>query len=121
MSFEPNEPTPESIIRADSVLHDLHKRIDIGAFLNPTNTAQARTAFAAGAKAPPFEYASATWVDREIELLQTLKVDKGHPFGELLASSIRSTAYMYLALPLSPVNIKLFMRGQFLPMPVINP
>ena len=98
MSFEPTEPIPESILRADSVLHDLHKRISIGAFLNPTNTSQARAAFAAGAKAPPFEYANATWVDKEIELLQTLKVDKGHPFGELLASSIRSTAYMYLAL-----------------------
>ena len=98
MTIELTESIPESIIRADRVLHGLHKRISVGAYLNPTNTTQARTLFMAGAEAPPFEYATASWVDRELELLQTLKVDRGHPFGELLASSIRSTAYMYLAL-----------------------
>jgi hypothetical protein len=98
MTIEPTESIPKSIIHADRVLHELNKRISVGSYLNPTNTGAARLAFVAGAKAPPFEYATASWVDSEIELLQTLKVDKGHPFGEMLAASVRSTAHMYLAL-----------------------
>jgi len=98
MTLELTEAIPESIIRADRALHELHRRVDIGAYLNPTNTQEARKLFVEGAKAPPFEYSDANWVNTEIELLQTLKVDKGHPFGELLASSIRGTAHMFLAL-----------------------
>ena len=89
---------PRSIVEADRALHELHLRVSYSRHLNPLNVTEALEAFKAGAEAPPFRYAPATWASEELSRLSQLRVEPGHPFSELLEQAIEYNAVFIHAL-----------------------
>ena len=82
---------PSPLLAADEALHGLYERIAFSQYLNPANTAEARTAFKAGAEQPPFSYRPADWADDELRGLDALEVPTDHPLALLLMEAIEGT------------------------------
>ncbi len=78
-------PLPPELIDSDARLHALLASIRFSAHLNPTNIAEAHVAFRAGAEAPPFQYAPATWAEDARATLDALVIPRTHPLGAELA------------------------------------
>lgn len=89
---------PAELLDADARLHALHAAIRFSRHLNPTNAAEARTAFLAGAEAPPFVYAPAEWADDALDTLDHLRVPLAHPLGVEVAAAAAETRALVVAL-----------------------
>lgn len=89
---------PHELLDADAALHEIHARVRFSAFLNPVNVPAARDAFLAGAAAPPFTYAPATWADDALDALRRLRVPRQHPLGEVVADVAADTTLLVTAL-----------------------
>jgi hypothetical protein len=85
------EPLPDELVRADERLHAVHAAVRFSAHLNPRNVAEARAAFVAGAEAPPFAYAPATWAPDVRAELDRIVVPAAHPLGAEVAAAIAET------------------------------
>lgn len=92
------EPLPDELLHADQRLHDVHTAIRFSRHLNPENVLEARDAFFAGAEAPPFVYAPATWADDARAALDALVVPAYHPLGAEVAAAIAETRALIDAL-----------------------
>ncbi len=92
------EPLPDEVLYADERLHALHAAIRFSSHLNPVNIAEARAAFFAGAEAPPFDYAPATWAADARAALDALVVPAYHPLGAELLAAIAETRALVDAL-----------------------
>lgn len=89
---------PEELLAADRAYDALLGSVRFSEHLNPTNIAAARAAFFAGAAAPPFEYAPATWARDAIVHLDGLRVPRVHPLGAALLDAIAETRAFIVAL-----------------------
>ena len=83
------------LVAADASLHALHRQIRFSAHLNPVNIPEARAAFFAGAAAPPFTYAPATWAEEARATIDGLVIPGEHPLGvELAAAAAETRAFV---------------------------
>lgn len=92
------EPLPNELVRADARLHAVHAGVRFSAHLNPENVAAARAAFFAGAEAPPFAYAPATWAADVRAELDRIVVPAQHPLGREVAAAVAETRALVDAL-----------------------
>lgn len=93
-----SEPLPAEVVHADARLHALHAAIRFSAHLNPVNIADARAAFFAGAEAPPFAYAPATFAADARAELGALVVPRLHPLGTEVLAAVEETRALVDAL-----------------------
>jgi hypothetical protein len=91
-------PLPAELLDADRRLHAVHEAIRFSQHLNPTNIHEARAAFLAGAEAPPFSYAPATWATEARQEIDRLVVPRAHPLGFELAAAAAETRALIDAL-----------------------
>lgn len=89
---------PKELTDADEALHSLYQRITFSRYLNPLNAQEARQDFLAGAEVPPFSYLRAHWAPEALAVLDGLKSPLEHPFGPMVAESIRGARLLILAL-----------------------
>jgi hypothetical protein len=89
---------PAELLDADRAYQAVLAGIRFSEHLNPVNIAAARKAFFAGAKAPPFEYAPATWAADAKAQLAAIRVPMAHPLGVALSESMAETVALIHAL-----------------------
>ncbi len=72
------------MLRADAALYAVLERVAFSRYLNPTNVTEARKAFRAGAKSPPFTYQTLDQADEILKELDKAEAPRDHPAGTLV-------------------------------------
>lgn len=91
-------PLPPGILDADRRLDELSRRLDVAAHLNPTNLAEARRAWLAGSRVPPFVYRPLAEADELLGGLAAVRPPLDHPLGLLLGRARDDMAIAVCAL-----------------------
>ena len=89
---------PEPVLRADGALYAILERVAFSRYLNPTNAAEARTAFRAGHSAPPFEYHTLDQADDILRELDATEPPRDHPAGSLVGQCFDGARNLIYAL-----------------------
>jgi hypothetical protein len=89
---------PNDLLSADAALHGLLEAVSFSPHLNPVNIDEARQAFFAGAHAPPFAYAPATWADDALRRIDAIRPPLDHPLGVEVDCALGELRALVLAL-----------------------